>query len=240
MTSQQVLKVRNLWFSYDGKNHVLKGVSFHLSEGEAVAVMGTSGSGKTTLLKVVAGLIYPYQGEVWVRAGRGGVGYIPQQLGVVKNLSVLQNVLTGALGRCRRLNSLLGIFPREDVERAYGLLESLGIASLADRRASQLSGGEKQRVAVARALLQHPSILLADEFVSDLDVATAIDVMSMTYRLCKRENIAVLMTMHDPYLVNRFADRVIILNKGEVVAETEANSLNQERLETLLRQGASR
>jgi phosphonate transport system ATP-binding protein len=144
-------------------------------------------------------------------------------------------VLLGSLGRVGKTSSLLGRFPRHEVEKAYGLLEAVGLAHLSERKTALLSGGERQRVAVARALMQSPSILLADEFVADLDVANAIDIMRLTIDVCKRSDIAVLMTMHDAFLVNRFADRVAVLKEGRIAAEMDAKTVNVDRLEAVLR-----
>lgn len=196
--------------------------------------MGFSGSGKTTLLKVIAGLLYPYQGVVQLDVERGGVGYVPQNVGLVKNISALQNVLLGSLGRVGRLNGLLGRFPGEELEKAHRLLAEMGLAELADRKASLLSGGERQRVAVARSLMQAPSILLADEFVSDLDVINAYEVMTLTRNICKRNNIALMMTMHDTYLVNKFADRAVILKDGRITADMAADKLDINSLSFIL------
>jgi phosphonate transport system ATP-binding protein len=229
----RILEVRDLHFSYDGLKPILRGVNLALERGEALALMGTSGAGKTTLLKIVAGLLYPYEGVVKLSSDR--VGYIPQHFGLVKNLTALQNVLLGSLGRVGKTSSLLGRFPRHEVERAYGLLEAVGLAHLSERKTALLSGGERQRVAVARALMQSPSILLADEFVADLDVANAIDIMRLTIDVCKRSDIAVLMTMHDAFLVNRFADRVAVLKEGRIAAEMDAKTVDVDRLEAVLR-----
>ncbi|MEM4281757.1 MAG: ATP-binding cassette domain-containing protein [Candidatus Caldarchaeum sp.] len=237
MNSDFLLKITGLRFSYDGARPVLDGVNLALKAGESVAVMGPSGSGKTTLLKLVAGLLYPYEGEIHVKTGRGGVGYIPQQVGLVKNLTALQNILLGALGRMGRSAILFGNFPSEEVEKAYRLLEDLGISKLAERKAAQLSGGEKQRVAVARVLMQSPSILLADEFVADLDVVNAAEVMRLTVEVCKRNNVALLMTMHDTFLVNKFADRVAVLKNGKIVLEMAGGALDMESLSMVLRGG---
>ncbi|MEM1946728.1 MAG: ATP-binding cassette domain-containing protein [Candidatus Caldarchaeum sp.] len=235
MNGEFLLKITGLKFSYDGRNPVLDGVNLCLRAGESVAVMGSSGSGKTTLLKIIAGLLHPIQGEIQVKAGKGGVGYIPQQVGLVKNLTALQNVLLGALGRVGNPAILIGNFPADEVEKAYRLLQDLGINNLADRKAAELSGGERQRVAVARALMQSPTLLLADEFVADLDVVNAVDVMRLTVDVCRRNNVALLMTMHDAFLVNKFADRVAVLKNGRIVAEMDGREIDMESLVTILR-----
>jgi len=229
----RVFEVRDLHFSYDGSKPVLRGVNLTLERGEALALMGSSGSGKTTLLKIIAGLLYPYEGVVKVFSDK--IGYIPQNFGLVKNLTALQNVLLGSLGRVGKTSSLLGRFPKKEVEKAYSLLEAVGLGHLSERKTAMLSGGERQRVAVARALMQSPAILLADEFVSDLDVANAIDVMRLTIDVCKKNNIAALMTMHDAFLVNRFADRVAVMKEGRITAEMDAKKVDIDRLEAVLR-----
>ncbi|MEM4343100.1 MAG: ATP-binding cassette domain-containing protein [Candidatus Caldarchaeum sp.] len=236
---KHALVVRGLRFSYDGRRNVLDGVDLELHQGESLAVMGFSGSGKTTLLKVIAGLLYPYQGVVQLDVERGGVGYVPQNVGLVKNISALQNVLLGSLGRVGRLNGLLARFPEEEVEKARRLLDEMGLAELADRKASLLSGGERQRVAVARSLMQAPSILLADEFVSDLDVINAYEVMTLTRKVCKRSNIALMMTMHDTYLVNKFADRAVVLKDGRITASIAADKVDINSLSFILGGGAA-
>ncbi|MCX8200651.1 MAG: ATP-binding cassette domain-containing protein, partial [Candidatus Caldarchaeum sp.] len=182
----------------------------------------------------------PYEGVVRVNAGRNGIGYIPQNVGLVKNASALENVLLGSLGRVGFFNGMLGRFPEEEVERAYGLLEELGLSQHSDRKAGLLSGGERQRVAVARSLMQSPSLLLADEFVSDLDVINALEVMKLTTSLCRRKNIALMMTMHDTYLVNQFADRVAVLKDGKIKAEVPAREIDVQVLSTILGGGTSR
>lgn len=235
-----MLTVRELRFSYDGKRKILDGVNLDLHAGELLAVMGYSGSGKTTLLKIIAGLLYPYEGLVEVKAGKGGVGYIPQNVGLVKNLTALQNVLLGSLGRVGTVAGLLSRFPDDEVEKAFKLLNELGLGEHADRKAGLLSGGERQRVAVARSLMQSPTILLADEFVSDLDVVNAHEVMSMTAEVCRRKNIALMMTMHDTYLVNQFADHVAVLNEGKIKAYVQAHEIDVHSLSIILSGGTLR
>ncbi len=229
-----VLTIKKLSFSYDGHRKILDGVDLELSAGETIAIMGYSGSGKTTLLKIIAGLLYPYQGTVKINSAVGGIGYIPQNIGLVKNLTAVQNVVHGSLGKIGTFPGLFGRFPKEVYEKAYSLLNDLGLAEVADRKAGLLSGGERQRVAVARALMQNPSILLADEFVSDLDVINAIEVMELTTKICKLNNIGLIMTMHDTYLVNKFADRVAVLKDGKIKTEMPGNQINIKTLSAIL------
>lgn len=187
-------------------------------------ILGTSGSGKTTLLKLCKGLLAPQRGEVRafgvpVRAPSRGrldprVAYIPQQLGLVRSLSALDNALVGALSDVGTLPSLLRILPEAPMRRARDLLGRLGIAHKADAPVHELSGGERQRVAIARALMQEPRVLLADEFISDLDPLTSAEIMTIV-RDAVGEGVAVVMTTHEMDVVSEHADHVIVLREGE-------------------------
>jgi len=194
-------------------------------------VLGASGSGKTTLLKLCKGLLAPQRGVVRVmgtpvtatrrRPLDPAVAYIPQHLGLVRNLAVLDNVLTGALARVAVLPSLLRHWPAAERRRAHALLARLGIGHKADEKVHALSGGERQRVAIARALMQEPRLLLADEFVSQLDVHTSRDILAIV-RGIAADGVAVVVATHELDLVERHADGVIVLRAGEKVLDRRA------------------
>jgi len=227
------LEASDLWFSYSARRPVLRGVSLTAAAGEITIVLGVSGSGKTTLLKLCKGLLGPQRGAVRVLgepvvAGRRrrldpGVAYIPQHLGLVRNSGVLDNVLTGALGRVAELPSLLRRLPEDELRRAQALLERLGIGEKAAEKVYALSGGERQRVAIARALMQRPRLLLADEFVSQLDVLTSRDILTIV-RGIAAEGVAVVVTTHEMELADRYADTVIVLRDGEKVLDRRAQA----------------
>jgi phosphonate transport system ATP-binding protein len=222
------LEAADLWFSYRKERPVLRGVSLTAEAGEITMILGVSGSGKTTLLKLCKGLLGPRRGTVRVRgepviAARRSrldprVAYIPQHLGLVRNLGVLDNVLTGALGRVPQLPSLLRRLPLAELRRARELLERLGIGHKADDKVYALSGGERQRVAIARALMQEPRLLLADEFVSQLDVLTRSDILTIVRGIADA-GVAVVVATHEMELVDRHADAVIVLRDGEKVLD---------------------
>jgi phosphonate transport system ATP-binding protein len=225
------LEASDLWFSYTAGRPVLRGVSVTAAAGAITMVLGVSGSGKTTLLKLCKGLLAPQRGavkvlgEAVVAARRSRldthVAYIPQHLGLVRNLSALDNVLMGALGRVPELPSLIGRCPAAEVRRAEGLLERLGIGQKADDKVHALSGGERQRVAIARALMQSPALLLADEFVSQLDVLTSRDILTIV-RGIAGDGVAVIVTTHEMELVDRYADAVVVLRDGQKVLDRRA------------------
>lgn len=228
------LAVHDLWFAYTSDRPVLRGVSLSAEAGEITMVLGASGSGKTTLLKLVKGLLRPQRGRVEVlgqplgaATARGRldrrVAYIPQQLGLVRSLSVLDNALIGTLGHLGTLPGLLKLFPRDSVEQAHRILATLGIGHKAGEKVYSLSGGERQRVAIARALLQRPRLVLADEFISQLDPVTSLEIMEIM-RGIARSGVALLMTTHELEIVARYADRVIVLRDGRKVLDTPAHA----------------
>jgi len=229
-------ELHDVWYSYDGKRDILRGITFEVRRREFAAIMGPSGSGKTTTLKIVAGLLKPRSGKVVVNTtSRNRVGYVPQQLGLVKNLTALENTLVGSLARMHGISGTLGIFPKIAVDKAMELLEAMGLGDVAKAKAHSLSGGQRQRVAIARTLMQEPEIVLADEFVSDLDLVKASEVMSLTRKISKERGLTFIMTMHDPPLVKKYADRVLILKDGAIASELSPSELD----ETLLRRHLS-
>ncbi|MGH2451180.1 MAG: phosphonate ABC transporter ATP-binding protein [Candidatus Limnocylindria bacterium] len=222
------LEVDEVWFSYVPGRPVVRGVGLEAAAGKLTMILGMSGSGKTTLLKVCKGLLSPQRGTVRVLgspvlAPRRGVldpsvAYIPQQLGLVRAMSALENAAMGAMARLPRLPSIVGLLPEEEVRRARGTLARLGIGHKADAPVHGLSGGERQRVAIARALMQRPRVILADEFVSQLDPLTSVEIVRIVREIAD-EGVAVLMTTHELDLVRDFADRVVVLRDGEKVLD---------------------
>jgi phosphonate transport system ATP-binding protein len=240
------VEARDLWFAYVRGRPVLRGVSLAVPAGRITMVLGASGSGKTTLLRLVKGLLRPQQGVIRVlgapvrRPARGGrldarVAYIPQQLGLVRSDTVLANTLTGAIRRAGAWRSLLRWFPSPLVDEAQATLTRLGIGHKATEPVRSLSGGERQRVAIARALMQRPRMLVADEFVSQLDAVTTAAILDIV-RDIARGGVTVLMTAHDLDLVARYADRVVVLRAGEKVLDVPAAATDVGHLERVMAQ----
>jgi len=202
----------------------LRDVSLSLAAGELVLLEGPSGSGKTTLLSVAAGLLLADSGTVELagrrldamdpgerRAWRGRkVGFVFQRANLLEGLSVHDNVLVAA--------AIAGVAPRAALAEADRLLAELGIAELADRMPAGLSGGEEHRVAVARALVHRPALLLADEPTASLDWHSGRQVAEAMTTLARQEDVAVLVASHDPRL-GPFASRVIGLADGLLTPE---------------------
>lgn len=229
------LRADDISFAYHDEAWVLKDVSLALPRGKLTMLMGPSGSGKTTLLKVLAGIAKPQRGRVVVlnhtiekqtqRRLSPLIGYIPQQLGLIRNLSALENVLMGALGRSGHGKTLLGIFPCHEMEQAQVALDLMGIGRKASETVFRLSGGERQRVAIARTLLQRPQVVLADEFVSDLDLALASEILTRMRVAAAQEQITFLMSMHRVGLRD-FGDQILTLNHGELATGVPAQGLH--------------
>ncbi|QWK10551.1 MAG: ATP-binding cassette domain-containing protein [Thermoflexus hugenholtzii] len=238
------MMVEDLWFAYRPGAWILKGVSLRVPPGGFWAIMGPSGAGKTTLMRILAGLLPIPRGRVFLLghplheglppAMRRMVGYIPQQLGLVRGLTALENVLMGALARHDGWRTALGFFPRAEIERAYALLAALGLAEKAGEKVIRLSGGERQRVAIARTLMQDPQVILADEFVSDLDLPRAAQVLARVRELARERGLTVILNLHEIQLVQEFADHVAVLKEGRIVHESAAAALSWPALRELI------
>lgn len=238
---QSVVQARDIWFSYDRRRTVLAGVNMDIAAGSMTMVLGRSGSGKTTLLKVLKGLLRPQCGSVNVTAaaldrGPGGaVAYVPQTLGLVRSSTALDNALTGALSRVGTLGSLVRVFPGEIVDEAKETISRLGLAGKVHEPVWALSGGERQRVAIARALMQRPALILADEFVSQLDPITAEEILGMMREIVGVRSVSLLVTTHETDVVEEYADRVVIMADGRVVYDQPGGRLSGIEMLELLR-----
>lgn len=217
----KALRLRDVRVGYTGRDDVLQGIDLDLEQGESAAIMGPSGGGKSTLLKTVAGLIPPRAGTVEVLGHRlpdgppkGSVGYVPQRLGLVRHTSVFDNVLHGSLHQATRWQSLLHRAPAGAVDRAWDALKAVGLDDKAEDPIHRLSGGQQRRVAVARTLVQRPRLLLADEFLGELDDQTAGTVARVVDQLREEEGTAVLMVEHRLDQARRVAHRIYRMEHG--------------------------
>jgi phosphonate transport system ATP-binding protein len=233
------LAVHNLAMCYANGHMALRDLNLSVNAGEMVVVLGSNGSGKSTFMKCVVGLNRPTAGSVEVagrdlaqlsgnalRFARLPLALISQHANLVKRRSVLANVCAGSLGRRRTLGTALGRLPREEMEPSMGYLEEVGLLHLAGQRAGTLSGGQAQRVAVARALAQRPQVLLADEPVASLDPEAADEVMRLLRRLATDDGLAVVCVLHQPELAQRYADRLVGLRAGRLEFDQPASHVS--------------
>jgi phosphonate transport system ATP-binding protein len=219
-------------------------VSFTVPRGQSIVLVGPSGAGKTTLLRLMAGSVKPDEGTISVHArdlaefspGRELaelVGIVAQQYDLVSNLSVLQNVLAGRLGSWGLWRSLLSLIAPRDKPLAMQALTRVGMAERAYRRASQLSGGEQQRVAIARVLVQDPAVLLADEPVASLDPARSEDVMRLLTGIARESGKTLVASMHAVDLAARHFDRLLGVRNGAVQFDSTPADVTVEMLGAL-------
>jgi phosphonate transport system ATP-binding protein len=240
-----MLRIQNLTKVYPGGTKALNNVSFDVKDGEFLVIIGLSGSGKSTLLRCINRLIEPTEGKiVWndvdITAAspnellriRRSIGMVFQQFNLVKRSSVLTNVLAGRLGYANPWLSLLGIWSKNDRDRAEKALTRVGIADKVSSRADALSGGQQQRVGIARALMQEPSIVLADEPVASLDPVLSHSILQYLEQLNK-EGITVLCSLHFLDLVHRYATRVIALKDGVKVFEGAPKEIDRAKFKEI-------
>jgi phosphonate transport system ATP-binding protein len=240
-----VLKLLNCAVRYASCVAALEPTSLTFVPGEFVVLLGHSGAGKTTLLRTMNGLVQPSQGDVLgangrsifaspaaLRRHRRATAMIFQQHHLIGRLSAMANVLIGRLGGEPAWRVL---YPpsREDRELALAALDRVDLIARALVRADRLSGGEQQRVGVARALAQQPRVILADEPVASLDPASGERLLGDLRRICEEDGLTVVVSLHQPELAQRFADRIIGLAQGRVVFDGAARALARGDLERL-------
>jgi phosphonate transport system ATP-binding protein len=238
-----------------GGRWVLDLPALQVRAGEHLVVVGPNGAGKSTLLRCLSGFVLPAQGQVTVlgrtlapqplpcaalRALRGEVGQVLQGLHLVQRLSVLENTLVGALGRLRGAaawRSWAHRYPAHEVAAAWQALAAVGMAGHAHARADQLSGGERQKVAMARLLLQRPRLVLADEPTASLDPAAAQAACALLRQVAASATL--ISIVHDPALVPLLGSRVLGLQGGRVVLDQPTATLSTAMLAGLYRSGAA-
>ncbi|MEN6440473.1 MAG: ABC transporter ATP-binding protein [Syntrophobacter sp.] len=217
------LAIKDLTHGY-GRQPVVNGVTFSISEGEFFIIIGPNGSGKTTLVRAISGAIKPQTGQVQIlgrplqtfsRKGLArNIALVPQAAPADVPFTVADVVL---MGRSPHLN-LLAIEKQEDLELAERAMAFTHVRHLAQRRLDQLSAGERQRVLIARAICQQPRIMVLDEPTAPLDLAHQVHIMDLLERLRTEENITIVMVSHDLNLAAMYADRLLLLKDGILIS----------------------
>ena len=227
---QPILDVSHITVRYNGRV-ALDNVTFHLHEGERVAVVGPNGAGKSTLFKVVAGVLPPTSGEVNVFGSRPRghvcIGYIPQRSQVDWNfpVTVADVVMMGRSAKLGPLN-----FPhKKDWEHVNHALETVDLSNLAARQIGQLSGGQQQRMFIARALAQEAELMLMDEPLTGLDTPSQEGILDLLDRL-KKEKVTVMVATHDLDQASTHFDRIMLLNHGLVAFGKPSDVLHTDNL----------
>ncbi|RKF21427.1 phosphonate ABC transporter ATP-binding protein [Alginatibacterium sediminis] len=249
MTST-VIEVRKL-AKHFGDTCALANIDLDVKQGEMLGLLGPSGSGKSTLLRHLNGLVRADKNSKSsiktlgndvqingkfsrsVRTSRSQTGYIFQQHNLVSRLSVLQNVLIGALSSTPKWRSLSGNFTTLQKSKALQALDKVGLKQFAKQRVSTLSGGQQQRVAIARALMQDSKLILADEPIASLDPEASRTVMELLRSINKELGIAVVVTLHQVEFALEYCPRIVALKDGEIYFDGPSHDLNQSKIDQL-------
>ncbi len=241
--SRPILNLQGVSKSYPN-SQALGSLSVAIHSGERVALAGPSGSGKTTLLYLMAGLLQPDQGELSIdgyplaqltpgKQLSRLVGLVHQQYDLVPHLPVVHNVLAGRLGQWSLLRSLASLVWPQERHLAETALAQMGIGDKINERTSHLSGGEQQRVAIARLMVQSPRVVLADEPVASLDPALSEEMLGLLAELTSQANRTLVVSLHSPYLIKKYCSRVLGLREGRLMFDIPATQLTESVLDQL-------
>ena len=219
-----MLRIHELNFRYKNIN-ALEGVDLKLNKGEILSIVGPNGAGKTTLLKCIVRIVKPERGTILIDGKDASrmkrldlarcVGYVPQSSPSKFPITVFDAVLMG------RRPYITWKPSKKDLEVVADLLMSMDLEDLALRGFDELSGGEKQKVLLARAFAQDPNYLLFDEPTSNLDLRHQMEVMEMISGMVREKGVAAILAMHDLNLASRFSDRILMLNAGKIFCNGE-------------------
>ena len=240
------LELKGLVKEYVSGKPVLKGIDLTFEGAALTAIIGPSGTGKSTLIRCVNRLVEPTSGSIELdgvnllslrgdalRQARARIGMVFQEYNLVERLSVMENLLTGVLGKTPAWKAWLRKFEADDISRAWDTLGIVGLQDFANARADSLSGGQRQRVGISRAVMQRPSLLLADEPTSSLDPKTSVEIMELLKRVGVDAGIPVIVNMHDVELAKRFASRIVGMSGGHVVYDGSGDGLSDEVLKSI-------
>jgi iron complex transport system ATP-binding protein len=228
-----ILSVQGLEFKYPSHN-VLNNISFSLEEGDCLAILGTNGAGKSTLLKCINRILKPQKGSVFIEERQvqrlksvelaRKIAYVSQSNQPFRT-TVFDSVLIG------RKPYIKWNASKEDLYKVDEALKILGLEKYSLRYIDELSGGEFQKVLIARALAQEPSVLMLDEPTSNLDLKNQIEVINIIKKIARSKKISAIVTMHDLNLALRFADKFILLREGKIFSAGGIDIMTAENIE---------
>ncbi len=240
------LEIKGLVKEYVLGKPVLKGIDLTFAGSAVTAIIGPSGTGKSTLIRCINRLVEPTAGAIVLdgvdllrlrsdalRQARSKIGMVFQEYNLVERLTVMENLLTGVLGKTSAWKAWARRFDAEDIQRAWEMLDVVGLQNFAHARADSLSGGQRQRVGISRAVMQRPALLLADEPTSSLDPKTSVEIMELLKQVATAKGIPVIINMHDVDLARRFADRIVGMSGGHVVYDGAPAGLDDAVLQSI-------
>ncbi|MDJ0706732.1 MAG: phosphonate ABC transporter ATP-binding protein [Leptolyngbyaceae cyanobacterium MO_188.B28] len=244
MDKSAIVCLEKVGVTYQHRLFALKSISLQLNRGEFAVVLGASGAGKSTLLRTINHLTPPTQGRIIVdglgelsnshrlRSHRKQTGMIFQQHQLIERCSALDNVMMGRLAYHSFWRSLLPL-PQSDQKIALQCLDRVNLIDKALTPVKKLSGGQKQRVGIARALAQHPQLMLADEPIASLDPASSHQILSLLRTICKTDGISTLLSLHQVEFAREYSDRIIGLARGRIVFDGPSSKLERHHLEEI-------
>jgi phosphonate transport system ATP-binding protein len=242
MSSKTMIEAKNITKHFERKI-ALSSLSFSIKQGELVALIGPSGAGKTTLLNSIAGLVPLQSGELLIdsrplvdykrKKFAKKLGVIRQQFDLIGPLAVIHNVLAGKLSDWGFIKSLFSLLVPQEKEAALTALDRVGLRDKHYEITATLSGGEQQRVAMARLMVQNPEIILADEPVASLDPARADDVLSMLTNIVSEKNQTLVASLHSVEYARKYFTRIISLKNGEIFFDLPTEKVSNELLNEL-------
>ncbi|MGL6166980.1 MAG: phosphonate ABC transporter ATP-binding protein [Fusobacteriaceae bacterium] len=238
---ETVLEIKNLFKTYDGEKNILEGIDLNFKKSELISIIGSSGAGKTTFLRCLNRMVAPTSGEILfnseniveankekIKKIRSKIGMVFQHYNIVKQLTVIENVLHGKLGQMSLIKGILGLYSEEDKKEAFRLLEELGLKGHEYKKCGNLSGGQKQRVGIARALIQNPDLILCDEPIASLDPQSAKVIMDILKDISKERGITCVANLHQVDVALKYSDRIIGLKNGKVLFDGSPSELTEE------------
>nr|WP_100372070.1 phosphonate ABC transporter ATP-binding protein [Bacillus sp. FJAT-45037] len=245
---EAILKIEGLKKVYPDGTVGLKEINTTINKGELIAIIGPSGAGKSTFLRSINRLNEPTSGDIYVdgqnictargkklRSIRRQIGMVFQGYNLIKRSTTVQNVLHGRLGYMSSLKGGFGRFSEADTKQALDILMRVGLEEQAFKKAGELSGGQQQRVGIARAIAQHPKLLLADEPIASLDPTSSQKVMNYLKMIGKEDGITTIVNLHQVDFAKEFADRIIGVKAGEIVFDGTPRELTDYTTEQLYR-----
>ncbi len=228
---------------YDNVTRALEDVTFTVEEGEFVSIIGPSGAGKSTLLRCINRLVDASSGKIIfdgqdvtscskkeLREIRTKTAMIFQHYNLVDRLSVVENVLHGRLGQKSTLSGVAGHYTEKEKEEAFRIIQEMGLIDQAYKRCDELSGGQKQRVGIARAIMQHPKLILCDEPIASLDPKSSKVIMDHLKEINENKKITCLVNLHQVDVAMKYSGRIIGVTAGRIVYDGPTEGLTKEMI----------
>lgn len=238
-----LLSFQNVSKTYTNVTKALQDVSFSVEEGDFVSIIGPSGAGKSTLLRCINRLVDASQGSIFLdgrdvtasnkkelRQIRTQTAMIFQHYNLVERLSVVENVLHGRLGQKSTLSGMAGHYTEEEKKEAFRIIQEMGLEEQAYKRCDELSGGQKQRVGIARAIMQHPKLILCDEPIASLDPKSSKVIMDHLKTINRTKKITCLVNLHQVDVAMKYSERIIGVTAGKIVYDGPTSGLTKEKI----------